>query len=93
MVDNRLTPEPGAGDNRWIELAETLKDCRALMVSGIGPNPGKILSDSGIEVLEIEGLIKDAMERYFSGENMSHFIKREMTKCKAACSGTGAGCG
>jgi nitrogen fixation protein NifB len=93
MVDDRLTPEPGGGDNRWIALAETLKDCRALMVSGIGPNPGKILAGSGIEVLEIEGLIKDAVERFFSGENMGHLIKREMTKCKAACSGTGAGCG
>jgi nitrogen fixation protein NifB len=93
MVDNRLTPEPGAGDNRWIELAETLKDCRALMVSGIGPNPGKILSGSGIQVLEIEGLIQDAVERFFRGENMGHLVKREMTRCKEACSGTGAGCG
>jgi nitrogen fixation protein NifB len=93
MVDDRLTPEPGSGDNRWFSLAETLKDCGALMVSGIGQNPGKILSDSGIEVLEIEGLIKDAVERFFTGENMGHLIKREMTRCKAACSGTGAGCG
>ena len=93
MVDDRITPEPGGGDNRWIKLAEILQDCRAIMVSGIGRNPRKILSDSGIEVLEIEGLIKDAVERFFSGENMSHLAKREMTKCKAACSGTGAGCG
>ena len=93
MIDNRLTPEPGGADNRWFSLAETLKDCRALMVSGIGPNPRKILSDSGIEVFEIEGIIKDAVERFFSGESIHYLIKREMTKCKAACSGTGAGCG
>ncbi len=93
MVDNRLTPEPGGGDHRWFNLAETLKDCRALMVSGIGPNPRKILSDSGIEVLELEGLIHEAVEKYFAGENIHHLIKREMTRCKAACSGTGAGCG
>lgn len=93
MVDDRMTPEPGSGDNRWLNLAETLKDCRALMVSGIGPNPRKILSDSGIEVFEVEGLINEAVERFFSGENMNHLIKREMTRCKAACSGTGAGCG
>jgi nitrogen fixation protein NifB len=93
MVDDRLTPEPGSGNNRWIKLAEILKDCRALMVSGIGPTPQKILSDRKIEVLELEGLIIDAMERYFSGESINHLVKREMTKCKAACSGTGAGCG
>ncbi len=93
MVDDRLTPEPGSGDNRWIKLAEVLKDCRALMVSGIGPTPQKILSDSKIEVLELEGLIIDAVERYFYGESINHLVKREMTKCKAACSGTGAGCG
>jgi nitrogen fixation protein NifB len=93
MVDRRLTPEPGRGDNRWIELSKTLKDCRAIMVSGIGQKPRKILTDSGIRVLEIEGLIQDAVERFFSGENIGHLIKREMTKCKAACSGTGGGCG
>jgi nitrogen fixation protein NifB len=93
MFDKRLTPEPGKGDTRWIELSKTLKDCRAIMVSGIGRNPRKILTDSGIQVLEIEGLIKDAVERFFSGENIGHLIKREMTKCNAACSGTGGGCG
>jgi len=93
MVEDRLTPEPGEGDNRWIKLAETLKDCCALMVSGIGSNPRKILCENGIQVLEVEGLIKDVVERFYFGENMNHLIKREMTRCKAACSGTGAGCG
>ncbi len=93
FLENRLTPEPGSGDDRWLQLAKTLKDCRALLVSGIGENPKKILVESGIQVYEIEGLIEDAVGRFFSGENINHLIKRETTGCKAACSGTGEGCG
>lgn len=93
QIDTRLTPEPGSGDYRWLKLAKMLKDCRALLVAGVGRNPKKILSESGIEVYEMEGLIEDALKRFYNGENINHLIKRGITKCKAACLGTGAGCG
>jgi nitrogen fixation protein NifB len=93
MVDNRPTPEPGGGDARWLELAEKLKDCRALLVSGIGKNPREILSKSGIDVLEMEGLVEDAVGRILSGENVNHLMKRKQTKCGSECMGGGMGCG
>ena len=93
MVDNRPTPEPGGGDMRWRELADKLKDCRALLVSGIGKNPRDILSESGIKVYEMEGLIEDAVKRLFSGETLNHLVKRDLAKCGSECMGTGMGCG
>lgn len=93
LIDNRLTPEPGSGNDRWLKLADILKDCRALLVAGVGKNPKQILADNGIQVYEMEGLIEDAVGRFYSGENINHLIKRDITRCKASCSGTGAGCG
>jgi nitrogen fixation protein NifB len=93
LIDSRLTPEPGNGNDRWLKLVEILKDCRALLAAGVGKNPKQILSESGIEVYEMEGHIEDAVERFYNGENINHLIKRKITRCKAACSGTGAGCG
>jgi nitrogen fixation protein NifB len=93
LIESRLTPEPGNGNDRWLKLAEILKDCRALLAAGVGKNPKQILSESGIEVYEIEGLIEDAVGRFYNGENINHMIKRNVTSSKSACSGTGAGCG
>ena len=93
MVDNRPTPEPGGGDKRWTDLADKLKDCRALLVSGIGQNPRDILSSSGIKVYEVEGMIEDAVGRLFSGEPLNHLVKRNVAKCGSECMGTGMGCG
>ncbi len=93
MVDDRHTPEPGGGDSRWLELAEKLKDCRALLVSGIGKNPREILSKSGIGVFEMEGLVEEAVGRILSGENVNHLVKRKPAKCGTECMGGGMGCG
>jgi nitrogen fixation protein NifB len=93
MVDNRPAPEPGGGDTRWLELADKLKDCRALLVSGIGTNPRDILSKSGIKIYEMEGMIEDAVERLFSGESLNHPVKRNVTQCGVECMGGGMGCG
>ena len=43
--------------------AETLTDCRAVLVSKIGPSAEAILTQTGIDVLEYHGLIEDAIKR------------------------------
>ena len=47
-VEERKAPEPGGGDARWKQLAKTLKDCRAVLVAGIGDNPAKELAKAGV---------------------------------------------
>ncbi|MGC2433311.1 MAG: radical SAM protein, partial [Desulfobaccales bacterium] len=47
MLEERPAPPPGGGGQRWWDLAEVLKDCRAVLVSGVGETPMAILSESG----------------------------------------------
>ncbi len=39
LIETRATPEPGDGMGRWRELAQTIQDCRAVIVGGIGRKP------------------------------------------------------
>ena len=93
LVAARTTPAKGGGMQRWRDLAEILADCSTLLVGGVGTNPKKVLAAAGIEVLEIEGLIDEAVQAVFAGEPLNHMVKRTVTACGASCSGTGMGCG
>lgn len=93
LLEARDTPDVGTGFQRWEEMAELLDDCGALLVSGIGEKPRQTLTKKGLDVLEVEGMIEDAVRAVFEGGSLKHLIKRNMTACGAACSGTGAGCG
>ncbi len=68
LLGARSTPEPGGGDARWKALAEVLGDCFALLASGAGPKPVKILEDQNIDVFIADGNIKKPLDILFSGE-------------------------
>jgi len=93
LIETRQTPEPGSGMKRWEELADIMGDCRTLLVSGIGPNPRQVLTRKGIEVIEIEGLIEEAVRTVYDGGSLKHLAKRKMAACGSGCAGTGVGCG
>ena len=56
-VEIRAAPSSGMGNLRWRELANSISDCRALLVERVGENPYNILSDAGLNVIEMSGLI------------------------------------
>lgn len=93
LIEARQTPEPGSGIARWKELASILSDSRAILVSGVGANPKKVLSDSGIDVIECEGVIDEAVRAVFAGEGLNHMAIRRPFTCGAACGGNQMGCG
>jgi nitrogen fixation protein NifB len=93
LIEARNTPPKGGGFTRWAQLADALSDCGTLLVSGIGETPRLALSESGLDVLEIEGIIDDAVRAVFDGQSLKHLIKRNMAACGAGCQGTGMGCG
>jgi nitrogen fixation protein NifB len=93
LLEARTTPARGGGMRRWEALADKLADCSTLLVSGAGDKPRKVLGDAGVEVLEIEGLIDEAVRALFAGESLNHMAKRTLTACGAACSGSATGCG
>jgi nitrogen fixation protein NifB len=91
----RPAPPEGGGDARWAELAVTLKDCRALLVNAAGPTPMKILTQHGLRVTEMEGLIEEGLRAVFADKPIPAGMKRRFTSCGAgvSCKGTGTGCG
>jgi nitrogen fixation protein NifB len=93
-VDERLTPEPGGGNSRWTQLAEILKDCRAVLVAGIGDNPSKVLTSAGITPIQISGFIEAALAAVYSGRNLNEFKSRRKGSCSSglSCPGSGEGC-
>ena len=95
-IENRKAPTAGKGDMRWIELAEQLKDCRAVLVSGVGANPRKILEDRGIRIHELEGLVEDGVSAVMNNDDgIKNLQKRGCSGCGkgTTCTGNGGGCG
>jgi nitrogen fixation protein NifB len=92
LIEARQTPEPGGGVSRWTALAGLLEDCRAFLVCGAGNNPKKILTRRGIEVIECEGVIDEAVRAVFAGKSLKHMTVRSMA-CGVGCSGNQMGCG
>lgn len=89
----RLAPEPGGGDLRWQALAETIRDCSSLLVSGIGDRPMTVLKEEGINVIEMSGLISDGLDSVYNGTELRCAKSRDMFKCGNGCSGASLGCG
>ncbi len=90
VIDVRPTPLPGSGKERWLQLAEILHDCRAIVSSGIGNSPRETLSEQGMQVIETEGIIEQILRPIFAGT----FIPRNRKfVCGESCRGNGLGCG
>jgi nitrogen fixation protein NifB len=94
-VGERMAPEPGGGILRWKELAETIKDCRAVLVAGIGEAPAKALTLAGIVPIEISGFIEPALAYVYAGRDLKEFKTRRRGGCcggDSGCAGSGEGC-
>jgi nitrogen fixation protein NifB len=92
FVGERTTPRPGSGDFRWINLANTLKDCRAILVAGVGGNPLNILQHSGIRVIQMTGLIDEGLDAVFNNKPIKTVKKADAFKCGDQCRGNAQGC-
>lgn len=93
LLETRLTPPVGGGIRRWEELAEIISDCSTVLVSGAGDRPRKALEEKGIAIMEIEGLVDEAVRAVYDEGDLKYMIKRSMTACGGHCSGGGDGCG
>ncbi len=93
LLEQRQTPDPGSGMARWRRLAVVLADCRALLANGVGPSPRQALEESGLEVLEAEGLIEDALTPLFAHQPLPTRMAHRFAGCGGGCGGTGQGCG
>lgn len=85
--EERALPQSGSGDDRWLDIADILDDCSALLVSGIGNRPLEVLQGCGIRVYQVEGMISSAMTGLAEGSDLKHMGIRT-----SGCSGNAAGC-
>lgn len=92
LIEERPAPPPGGGGDRWWALVELLKDCRAVLVSAIGETPRAILSESGVTVLEMQGLIELGLEAVYQGRPIP-FLKARKAGLGCSGQGLGGGCG
>jgi nitrogen fixation protein NifB len=93
LIELRYMPETGGGNARWREMAESLEDCHSVIVSGVGRAPRWVMEQSGLRVLEVNGLISDAMESLHHTGDVPAAMKKQFKSCStSACQGTGTGC-
>jgi len=92
FVEERTAPKHGLGDQRWVDMARILKDCRALLVSGVGETPKSILKSCGVHVVEMTGLIDEGLEGIYNNRVIRSMAKPDAFKCGTACKGTATGC-
>jgi len=92
FVGERAAPKPGSGDQRWVDMARILNDCRALLVSGVGETPKSILKSCGVHVVEMTGLIDEGLEGIYNNRVIRSMAKPDAFKCGTACKGTATGC-
>lgn len=95
LLEMRRAPETGTGEARWHHLADTLKDCRAILVTAAGPTPRQALGERGLKVIEMEGIIDEGLQAVFAGQPIPPVLKRRFNGCGTGvtCKGTGTGCG
>lgn len=94
-VDSREAPPPGGRDDRWKTIADTLHDCRSVLVAAAGRTPKERLREEGIGVIEMEGMIEVGLSHVFHGTTLPPSFEREMESCGEGitCGGDGTGCG
>jgi nitrogen fixation protein NifB len=93
LVERRRVPSPGGGPQRWLDLADTLQDCRAVLVSSAGESPRAALATKGIKLVLMEGLIEEGLDAVFRNVEIRAPL-RAKHRCGsgAGCSGNGQGC-
>ena len=95
LIGRRPAPPTGGGEARWEDMARLLGDCRAVLVSGIGPFPQAVLIRSGLEVVVMEGLAREGIEAVLAGKPIPKILLRSAGGCGIGrqCAGGGTGCG
>lgn len=92
FVEEREAPSAGTGDNRWLDMARLLKDCRALLVSGVGENPKAIIGSCGVRIIEMTGLIDEGLDGIYNHKPIRSIAKQDAFRCGSNCKGNAQGC-
>ena len=95
LIEERPAPPPGGRLQRWQDMVEIMRDCRAVLVSSIGDTPQMILEESGIMPVVMEGFIDQGLQVVYRGGDLSSLkIRRRGLGgcCAGGANGPGGGC-
>jgi nitrogen fixation protein NifB len=92
LIETRPTPDAGGGNMRWLQLAELLRDCHTVVVSGVGHNPRRVLEREGLRVIEMAGLISEGLHSIFRTGDVPSTMRKQFRSCGLECRGSGTGC-
>lgn len=92
LVDVRNVMSDASGPMRWIKMAEKLPDCAAILVSGAGALPRKVLDSKQITVSIVEGVIDEALAACAQGNSLSWISKQNFRCEEGGCSGDRGNC-
>jgi nitrogen fixation protein NifB len=92
-LDDRLVRVCDIGRKRWLALADALRDCRAVLVSGASVLPARILAENGITVLEMNSFVPTGMDAVYHGK-VASLLEGRRHNCSRGgnCVGVGEGC-
>ena len=92
LVGERPAPKQGGGMKRWVSLARSLNDCKAVLVNGVGEKPSEILKESGLEPIAMNGFIESGLEAIYNGQSTNSLKGRKKSCAAGGCSGNGGSC-
>jgi nitrogen fixation protein NifB len=67
LLETRDAPEPGAGKNRWQQVAAILKDCFILLAAAAGETPRRVLAETGLKIRIAEDNIEGIVDVLYGG--------------------------
>lgn len=67
LLEARDLPEPGGGNKRWEQVAETLDDCFVLLAESAGQKPREILGRHGLTLLLIDDNVEGTVDVLYGG--------------------------
>lgn len=91
LIERRIAPPSGGGDQRWEALAKLLSDCTAVVTSGVGPSPTRVLEACGVTVKVADCLVEEAVVEMLSGRELR--APPRAFRCGDGCGGKATGCG
>jgi nitrogen fixation protein NifB len=80
-ITTRTATSVCCGGDRWAELEKLLHDCRAVLVSAVGPPPKAKLQELGLLVLDKPCMIQDGLDEVYEDLDLSRLRERIGAGC------------
>jgi nitrogen fixation protein NifB len=92
LVGIREVSSEAEGSMRWLRIVDQLTDCSAVLVSGAGSMPRKILTHYGLLVGIVEGSVQKALQVVATGGDLGFMAKPGFQCGAGSCHEDRTGC-